>query len=82
MNVLSTLKDRFRPSLAALALGRPEARPTDGYFSRDSGNTAASGIGTGGPCEACFSLDGAAEAGVAQPQLTAEHDEQPQPQFQ
>jgi arginyl-tRNA synthetase len=29
MNLLSTLKDRFRPSLEALFLGRPEARPTE-----------------------------------------------------
>jgi hypothetical protein len=65
-------------------LGRPEARPTERYFSRVSGKMAASsGIGTGGPCEACFSLVGAAYAGVAQPQLTAsEQDEQPQPEFQ
>jgi len=54
------------------------------YFNRDNGNTAASsGIGTGGPCDACFSLVGVAYVGVAQSQLTgAEHEVQPHPQLQ
>ena len=52
------------------------------YLSRESGKIAASsGIGTGGPCEACFSLLGATGAGVAQPQLTGAAHELP-PQFQ
>lgn len=61
---------------------RPAPRTV--YFSRVSGKMAASsGMGTGGPCEACFSLVGAEYVGVAQPQLKgAEQDEQPHPQLQ